>query len=128
MRPGRSRVAGERGSGTVLVVGAIGAVLVLVVGALSVVSTVRATHTARAGADLGALAAAATWQSGGSPGQACAAASTVTARNGTTMTACGLDGAGVAVVRVRAVISAPLPGLPRSADGAARAGPGMGAG
>ncbi|XVX20882.1 Rv3654c family TadE-like protein [Actinomycetota bacterium] len=128
MRRGWADGARERGSGTVLVVGAIGAVLVLVIGAMSVVSTVRATHTARAGADLGALAAAATWQSGGSSAQACAAAGTVATRNRTAMTSCGVDGTGVAMVRVRAAISAPLPGLPRTADGAARAGPGTGAG
>lgn len=122
MRRGTS----DAGSGTVLVL-AVVAVLLTAAGVLAV--TVRAhaaALSARAAADLAALAAARTvalpegivLAVGVAPDgdTACARAETVARRNAAAVTSCAVDRAGVVTVSVRG-------GGPWSASATARAGP-----
>ncbi len=122
MRRGTS----DAGSGTVLVL-AVVAVLLTAAGVLAV--TVRAhaaALSARAAADLAALAAAADGRPAGRDrarrgvapdgDTACARAETVARRNAAAVTSCAVDRAGVVTVSVRG-------GGPWSASATARAGP-----
>jgi secretion/DNA translocation related TadE-like protein len=110
----------ERGSGTVLVVGAIGLVLSLVVGALGVVSAVLASHRAQAAADLGALAAAGVLVRGEAPAAACALAASVAGRGGGSVASCRVGND--LRVEVVATVQATLPQL-GAATARSRAGP-----
>lgn len=135
MRQGRrwsgariSRGSPERGSGTVLAVAAVGAVLLCLLGGLVLVAVVRATHTARAAADLSALAGAgaAVGRAPSAPAMGlgvCARAGQVAAANGASLTACGADALGRVTVEVRVDVHAPVPALTMgSARARARAG------
>lgn len=107
----------DRGSGTVLVLGAIGALTALLVGGLALASAAHAAGRARAAADLGALAGAQALvdAAGGRP---CTAAGDVVRRNGARLLSCqGLDG----VVDVR--VAVPAVGRIGTATARARAGP-----
>ena len=110
-----SRGSSERGSGTVLAVAAVGAVLLCLLGGLALAAVVRATHTARAAADLSALAAAGAVRRAPSPpaaGQrACARAGQVAAANGALLSACTADAEGRVTVEVRVDVDAPVPAL-----------------
>ncbi len=109
----------ERGSGTVLAVASVGALLICLVGGLAVVAAVRAAHTARAAADLSALAAAALVQHGTSAPAACARAGQVAAANDGALRSCAVDAEGRVTVEVSTEVDTPLPAL---ALGSARAG------
>lgn len=117
-----ARAGTDAGSGTVNAVGIIAALLTATVGALAVLSAVHAVHTARAAADLGALAAAVDHQEGGGAG--CAEAVRVAALHEVDVTRCTIDAAGVADVTTSAAIAFQVPGVtPARAEGRARAGP-----
>ena len=117
---GEWRRPGDRGSGTVLVVGVVGALLALVVTALGVVSAVLASHRAQSAADLGALAAAGVLVRGDPPGAASALASSVAGRNGGSVASCR-TGADLSV-EVVVEVSAALPRV-GTATARSRAGP-----
>ena len=78
----------DRGSGTVLVLGAIAVLVAMTVGALLVVSAVVAAHRAQSAADLAALAAAGALVRGQSPPSACATGAGVATRNGGRLATC----------------------------------------
>lgn len=104
----------EQGSGTVLGVAAVGAVLLCLLGGLALVAVVRATHTARAAADLSALAGATIHRAPSAPVAgtgACARAGLVAAANGAVLTACTADAEGRVTVEVRVDVDAPVPTL-----------------
>ncbi|SES32854.1 helicase/secretion neighborhood TadE-like protein [Pedococcus cremeus] len=108
------RASPEQGSGTVLGVAAVGAVLLCLLGGLALVAVVRATHTARAAADLSALAGAAVQRAPSAPvaaAGACARAGLVAAANGAVLTACITDAEGRVTVEVRVDVNAPVPTL-----------------
>lgn len=109
----------DRGSASVLVVGAIGALVLLLAGAMALLSAVAASHRARAAADLAALAAAGARVDGGDARDPCAVASEVAERNGSALAACAVAGDDVTVT-VRTPVS--WPGL-GAASARARAGP-----
>jgi secretion/DNA translocation related TadE-like protein len=114
----------EHGSATVLALAAVGGLLACLVGGLAVASAVHAGHSARAGADLAALAAAAALSQGTAEGAACVRGGGVAAANGTTLLTCGADGDGSVTVEVAAPVGLRLPGLPAGpAVARARAGP-----
>lgn len=111
----------ERGSGSVLMVGAMGVVLALTAAGLHLGAAAVAAHRARAAADLSALAAASVVQSG--LGEPCTTAATVARRHGVRLVGCdALDGERVQV-RVSAPAALRWPGVPREAVASARAGP-----
>jgi secretion/DNA translocation related TadE-like protein len=114
---------GERGAGSVLVLGAMGAVVTVLGGGLVAAAGLRDVHLARAAADLAALAAARSLTSGGAAD--CAAAARVAAANGGALTWCRGLPDGTVVVRVGVAASWPRgwTGLPGSLSGTARAGP-----
>ncbi|MEP6630778.1 MAG: Rv3654c family TadE-like protein [Lapillicoccus sp.] len=111
----------DRGSGTLLVVGAVGVVLALVVGALGVVSAVVASHRAQSAADLAALAAAGALVRGEAPGAACAVAGRIAARGGGSIASCRTGDDLTVEVLVRVVATVPQVG---AATARSRAGPG----
>ena len=115
-------MSGDRGSATVLTVGALG-VLVIVLGAgLAVVGVVRDVHRARAAADLAALAAASPLLHG--EGVDCAAAREVAEANGGVLRGCRALADGSVetwVARPRSGASGWARGLPE-ASARARAG------
>ena len=114
---------GERGSGTLLVVG-----VMAVVGVVAVVATVAAAylvagHRARAAADLAALSGAAAYAEGRPP---CPEAARLARSNGGRLQTCDRVGDEVdyvVSVTVRVDVGARVPGLPRSLLGRAHAGP-----
>ncbi len=108
------RAGGDRGAGTVLVVGLVALALVLLTAVLALVRVTEARGRAQAAADLGALAAAATLQAG--DGAPCVLAGRTVAANGARMVGCDVE---PPEVRVRAEV--PVGGL--TAAAAARAGP-----
>jgi secretion/DNA translocation related TadE-like protein len=77
----RGSATHERGSATVVMLGVIASVLILTVSGLLLASAVLASHRARAGADLAALAAAAVLMQGGTEPAACGSAARVAALN-----------------------------------------------
>ena len=94
----------------------MGAVLLCLLGGLTLAAVVRATHTARAAADLSALAgaAAAVQQapSAATSGQGpCARAGQVAAANGALLGSCTADAEGRVTVEVRVDVDAPVPAL-----------------
>lgn len=112
----------ERGSATVVSLGAMAMLVLVLWGALTVVSTVRDVHRARAAADLAALAGAAPLLTGAPPD--CAAAASVAAGNGARLTRC----AGLPDATLEVSTAVPLgwrvrwAGLPGAATARARAG------
>ena len=116
-----SRVAADRGSGTVLMVGLVAVVLALFV-AISLLGRAQSARgAAQTAADLAALAAAQQLVDGGAgPTVACGTAREVVAANGAVLTGCSLLGHGV--VRVTCERSGGL----GAARASARAGPSLG--
>jgi secretion/DNA translocation related TadE-like protein len=109
----------------VLAVAAVGTVLACLFGGLTLVATVRAAHTARAAADLSALAGAALRRAPTEAGAAgaCGRAGQVAAANGAVLTACTAEENGRVTVEVRVDVDAPVPALAwGSARARARAG------
>ena len=119
MRSRRTTKSGDRGSGTVLVLGA-GLLLVILLGAVLLLlqGAVAATRSATA-ADLSALAAADTAR-GLRSGDPCGVAKEVAARNGASLTGCAVNAADRSV-QVDTEVGVRL--LPWPATGQARAGP-----
>ncbi|GAB2936197.1 hypothetical protein GCM10027047_36020 [Rhodococcus aerolatus] len=115
----RARPGGDRGSGTVLAVGAIGAIVAVMALLLQVGAAVSTRHRAEAAADLGALAAASYALE--EEESACGRAGLVAARMGGVLAECRFDGwAAVVAVTVDGPVS--VAGL-GSARGVARAEP-----
>lgn len=117
-----ARRAGERGSGTVLIMMVL--LVLAVCGAIGAVATgyALAAHGARAAADMTALGAAQAMRTGGDP---CAAAGVLARRNGVQLAACAVDGdPGDFVVSVRVSMQVDLhcPGLPTTLTTRAYAG------
>lgn len=86
----------ERGSASVLVVGAVGAVVLVLSSVLVVVGAVRDVHRVQAAADLAALAAVSGTSSSGGPD--CRAAAGVAEANGARLTRCAIEPDGSVVV------------------------------
>ena len=117
----RAASLGERGSASVLVVGAVGAVVLVLSSVLVVVGAVRDLHRVQAAADFAALAAAGATSSGGGPD--CGAAVAVAEANRARLTLCSTEPDGSAIVT--ASVRARWPGgwgLPRTISSTARAG------
>lgn len=108
----------ERGSATVLAVGAVGVLLLCLLGGLCVVAAVHAAHRARAAADLAALAAASSVNAAASGEAACARARQVAAANGAVLRSCRGEAGGGVVVEVTVAARLPVPSI---ASGPARA-------
>jgi secretion/DNA translocation related TadE-like protein len=118
---GPAVVGPERGSASVLVVGAVGTVALVLGGVLTVVGAVRDLHRVQAAADLAALAAAGGTSSWGGPD--CRAAVAVAGSNGARLTLCSTEPDGSVIVT--AVVRRHGPGgwgLPRTISSTARAG------
>ncbi len=114
------RPGGERGSGSVLVLGVVAVLLVVGVAATALVQAQGAMSRARTGADMAALAGATALSSLTRPADPCQRASQVAAANGTQLQECTVSGQDVTVsVTARARVM----GVPRAARAAARAGP-----
>jgi len=115
----------DRGSATVLVLGAVGVLLAMTVGALWVVIAVVAAHRAQAAADLAALAVAAALVRGEPTATACGEGVALAARNGGRLMSCqaGPDFSVELVVQVGATVS-----RVGTATASSRAGPAGAAG
>ena len=113
----------DRGSATVLVLGAVGVLLAMTVGALWVVSAVVAAHRAQAAADLAALAVAAALVRGEPTATACGEGVALAARNGGRLMSCqaGPDFSVELVVQVGATVSRVGAATARSRAGPAEA-------
>ena len=114
---------GERGSGTLLVVGVMTGVGVVAVVAAVAAAYLVAGHRARAAADLAALSGAAAFAEGRPP---CGAAARVARSNGAHVTSCDQVGDEVdyvVTVTVSVEVGTGVPGLPRRLVGRAHAGP-----
>ncbi|RKN48422.1 Rv3654c family TadE-like protein [Micromonospora endolithica] len=113
------KVAGDRGGASLLVL-AFGLVFVLLGGFGAAIGAARlARQQASVAADLGALAGAADALRG--EAAACGSAAGIASANGGRLVACQLDGLDL-VVSVEVTL-VPLPGLTRTAEASARAGP-----
>ena len=112
----------ERGSASVLTVGAVAAVVLVATGVLVLVGGVRDVHRARAAADLAALAAAAPGAEGGEVD--CAVAASVAGVNGALLSHCAqeADGSVTVAVAVQRRWAAGWAGLPAVVAARARAG------
>jgi secretion/DNA translocation related TadE-like protein len=112
----------ERGSATVLTVGALLALVLVLGGVLVVAGTVRDVHRARAAADLSALAAV--WAVARGGGVDCGAGASVARANAALLTGCAEQGDGSVVVSVVVERRWPVPWsrLPGVATARARAG------
>jgi secretion/DNA translocation related TadE-like protein len=104
---------GERGAGTVLVLGLAAVVLLLGVGLAALGSAQQARASAQSAADLGALAGATAIQHGFDP---CSAARAVVARNGATVASCIIKDGGI----VELAATTGVRGVPAWAGGMAR--------
>lgn len=113
----------ERGSGTVLALGAMAVVLLLLTALLVLGVASTAMSRARTAADAGALAAGRSLLDGASAESACSAAAHFTAAAGAIVVLCrpGTDGAGAPRVDIRVRVEHGIPGLP-AASAWARAG------
>ena len=118
--PRRRRLAGERGSGTVLVLGVIGVLLALAVGVAALIRAQAAAGRARLAADLAALGGATALNSITAPADPCAVAGGVARANGAVLGSCAVTGEDVVV---EAVVRVQVLGMDRTATAAARAGP-----
>ena len=116
----RTRAPGsaERGSASVVMVALIGVIVSTTAGALVLAGVVRASHQARLGADLSAVAAALELRDGGSASASCAEAARIASANGTSLQACSVSGSDVTVV-----VAASSAVWPQPATARARAGP-----
>lgn len=121
----RAGAASESGSGTVLALGVIAVLLALAVGLTGLVQAQAAAGRARLAADLAALGGATALSSILAPADPCTVAHQVAGANGAQVESCQIEGEDV-VVQVS--VSTSVLGLPRSARGAARAGPVQGVG
>lgn len=113
----------ERGAASILMIGLMGVVIVLGSAAIVVAGYLAAHHRARAAADLAALSGAAAYQEGHDP---CAQADRAARGNGATVRHCDQVGDQidfVVTVRVAVPIRLRIPGLPRTAEAEAYAGP-----
>lgn len=88
----------DRGSATVLTLGAVGAVVLVLTGVLVLAGAVRDVHRVRAAADLAALAAAGSAVSGS--GIDCGVGASVAAANGAVLSRCSPEPDGSVVVTV----------------------------
>ena len=110
--------SGERGSASVVMVALIGVIVSTTAGALVLAGVVRASHQARLGADLSAIAAALQLRDGGSASTSCAEAARIAIANGASLQSCSVSGRDVTVV-----VAASSPAWPQPATARARAGP-----
>lgn len=106
---------GERGSGTVLVVGLLGVAVALLLPLVLLASVAGARANAQGAADLAAIAGASAWhdQDGGAP---CAVAGSVLVEHGARLVSCEVRGEDV-------VVTAAVPTRVGDANATARAGP-----
>lgn len=125
----RSGAAGERGSGSILVLTGCAVVVAVFLGSLAVVSAVIAAHRVRSAADLAALAAADVsvrqllGTESGAHGDACELAGRIASVNGAVLTDCAIDSSGDALVTAQVLIMLRWPGAPSLATARSRAGP-----
>lgn len=111
----RARERGcERGSATVLGLGAILLMLAVLVGFLLVGAAVRGSLQARAAADAAALAGAGVLLEGGDEATACAAAGDLAVANGADLLRCEGDAASTETVtaHLQVEVALTMPGLP----------------
>ncbi|MCL2090707.1 MAG: flp pilus-assembly TadE/G-like family protein [Micrococcales bacterium] len=108
---------GDRGSGTVLVLGLVAVALVLATTLVGLGQVVAGRARAQTAADLAALAAATRLQTTADIGDACDLAGQVAARNGADLAGCAHEGGGV----VQVTVAVPTPSGPTRTS--ARAGP-----
>ena len=116
----RVAAAGERGAGTVLVVGVIAVLLAAALGVSGLIQAQAAAGRARTAADLAALGGATALSSVLAPGDPCEVAGRVARANGAEVRACTVVEEDVVVevsVGVRVL------GVARTTTSAARAGP-----
>ena len=116
----RVAAAGERGAGTVLVVGVIAVLLAAALGVSGLIQAQAAAGRARTAADLAALGGATALSSVLAPGDPCEVAGRVARANGAEVTACTVTGEDVTV---EVSVGARVLGVARTAASAARAGP-----
>ena len=108
----------DGGNASVIVLGVIGVLVSVTGGALVLAGVVRASHQARMGADLAAIAGALQVGDGASASFACAAAARIATANGTSLQACSVSGS-----EVRVIAAATSATWPEPATAQARAGP-----
>jgi secretion/DNA translocation related TadE-like protein len=111
------------GSASLLMVGVMGVVTMLGSAAIVVAGYLAAHHRARDAADLAALSGAAAYQQGQNP---CRQADRTARGNGATVEHCDQVGdqiGFVVTVRVAVPVRLRIPGLPRTAEAEAYAGP-----
>ena len=114
---------GERGSGTLLMVGVMAVVGVVATMAMVAAVYLVAGHRAHGAADLAALSGAAAYAEGRSP---CPTAARLARANGARLARCdrvGDDVDYVVSVTVEVEVGVRVPGLPRTLSGRAHAGP-----
>ncbi|GAA2165241.1 secretion/DNA translocation related TadE-like protein [Humibacillus xanthopallidus] len=109
--------ARDRGSASVIVIAVIGVIVVLSAGALMLAGAVRASHQARLGADLAAIAGAQHLRDGASAAEACAVVARMATMNGTALQACSVSGTAVSVTVVARSSSWPEPAIARARAG-----------
>lgn len=102
------RAAGDRGSGTVLVLAVVAALGLVSVTAWTASAAALARHRAEVAADLAALAGAGELDRAGASDRACAAARAVAGANGAWLESCRVGGAQLVVV---AALRLRLPGV-----------------
>lgn len=107
-RPGVRGCRTDDGSATILVVAALGVLTMLLLAGLVMTAAVTASHRARSAADLGALAGALAVQGGLAPGDACARAAVVAARNDGRLLSCEVQDGGVVIVAAVVPVTGPL--------------------
>lgn len=108
----------ERGSATLLVVGAIASIMTLTTSALVLAAVIVATHQARSAADLAALAGAQRLEDAVAEDAACAEARRVAQRNRAQLRGCAVDGMDLEVI-----VAVTVRTWPSDAVARARAGP-----
>ena len=108
----------DHGSASVVMVAVVGVVVSTTAGTLVLAGVVRASHQARLGADLAAVAGALQLRDGASASVACAAAAHIAKANDTSLQSCSVNGHDVTVVVAAAASAWPQPATAR-----ARAGP-----
>ena len=108
----------DRGSASVVMVAVVGVVVSTTAGTLVLAGVVRASHQARLGADLAAVAGALQLRDGASTSVACAGAAHIAMANDTRLQSCSVNSHDVTVVVVASTSAWPQPAVAR-----ARAGP-----
>ena len=116
----RVAAAGERGSGTVLVVGVIAVLLAAALGVSGLIQAQAAAGRARTAADLAALGGATALSSVLAPGDPCEVAGRVARANGAEVKACTVVEEDVVV---EVFVGVRVLGVARTTTSAARAGP-----